>query len=104
LVVDFVLDRPDFFPAGTEVGLYLAGSFPNRFSGPSAGALQTATVGEDEEGEATGETAITFTELEVRRYIAAAEVDGQWRTIRFIPGKLGSSLQPPERYPEHSPG
>lgn len=115
--MEFTLDRPDVFPAETEVGLYRAEDVDlSRDNGPAVGPLQTQLVGfvENEEVENPetkemeevpvfddSQTAITFTELETRNYYAAAKVGGQWHYVRFAAGELGASLEPPARYPNH---
>jgi hypothetical protein len=112
---EFTLDRPDVFPAETAVGLYPAEVIDPRFA-PTVDPIQTQLVGfvefetiENEETEEEEEvpvfddsqTAVTFDELATANYYAAAEVEGEWRFVRFAAGELGASLKPPARYPTH---
>jgi len=113
--MDHELDRPDVFPAETEVGLYHAEDI-DVTRAPAVAPLQTQVVGfveneevenpETEEMEEVpvyddSQTAITFTELETRNYYAGAKVDDTWHYVRFAAGELGASLKPPARYPNH---
>lgn len=91
---EFTLDRPDLFPSGTAIGLY-DGGLVNRDGKPLIAPLQTKTA------EAPA-TAVTFTELTTRNYVAGATVGGVWRQVRFAAGVLGASLKPPARYPSHT--
>lgn len=109
--MEFTLDRPDVFPAGTAVGLYHAGDVVDRTSSPPGEPIQTVIVGDTGETEKIEEvevpvidpaqSAITFTELETRNYLAGAQVGGVWHYVRFAAGELGASLEPPARYPNH---
>lgn len=104
---EFTLGRPDVFPPGTSVGVYLAESGVDTSKAPSQAALESAIVSFKEEKEEKvvldeTKTAITFKNLAAgRNYVAAGEVGGKWRYLRFVPGKMGSSLTPPARYPTH---
>jgi hypothetical protein len=96
--MEFTLDRPEVFPSGTVIGVYDAAAILNTAKPPTTSAIQT------KEG-VEGATAVTFTGLtEAHAYYAGAEVGKKWRYARFVPGKMGQSLKPPQRYPEHSPG
>lgn len=119
--VEYELDRPDVFPPGTELHLFVAEAIPHGeipTKGPIAGALETIVLGGEEvENEETEEmetvvddkvTAVTFPEVtEARNYLVIGVLPGESkevRWIRFVPGKMGKSLTPPARFPSHSAG
>lgn len=102
---EFTLDRPDAFPTETKVGVYVAEAVPDLEAAPEGAALQTKQVGfveiKEELPVFDATTALTFTELTTRNYVAGGKVGGVWRYVRFAAGKLGASLKPPARYPTH---
>lgn len=113
--MDFEIDRPDLFPPETVVSLFHAEDVVDFESGApllvSEGdiesvGLQRLIVGEIENEEEETEidpaiTAIEFTEVETRRYVAAAMIDDQFRAVQFTPGDPGGNLLPPTAFPNH---
>lgn len=75
--MEFELKRPDVFPSGTSVGVYVA-SAERVGQAPAASAVTTAS--------ADGEK-VTFTGLNVETaYVAYAQVSTEHRYIRFMTG------------------
>lgn len=102
--MDVTVDRPDYFPAGTAIGVYVAEGVPDRERAPSSKSLQNVTIGLEGE-EQTEKTSFKVEGLtEARRYLIGGKVGGLWRYLQVVPGKMGASLKPPARYSTHPAG
>lgn len=83
--MDFTINRIDIFPDGTEIELYYARNQPSNVEPPRGNPITSATM---TAGEAT------FAGLvEHEDYLAAAQVGGVWRYLRFTTPAILTSLE-----------